>query len=117
MKNKYCVYKSTRTRGDGGPGRYVDPDTWITGPDPVRHDKYYGYLKHRAQAKFRKEEYQLTWEDWEAYWPHHKWQCRGRKKTDLCLMRIDITQPWSVENCEVAERMKYLKRQQEYRDA
>jgi len=85
-----------------GRGRPVRPDTWITGPDETVRDQYYAHLKHRAQARFRGEEYNLTWEDWQELW-RCCWQCRGRKATELSLYRIDNKLPWDTSNVVVVE--------------
>lgn len=110
-KYKHNVKTRERIR-QGYPER---PDRWITGPDPIEHDKYYGYMKHKAQAKFRGEDYSLTWEDWQDLWPHDKWLCRGRGKEDLCLMQSDPILGWHNYNVEVVTRHTYLKRAAEYK--
>ena len=102
MKLKYA--KPGRPMGSKGYGRCSDPSTWNTGPDPLRRDKYYAYLKHKAQANFRKETYLLTWEDWEHMWTDDKWQQRGRKIENLCLTRIDFSGAWSVDNVTICTR-------------
>jgi hypothetical protein len=115
-KAKYYSIKGTKKKGDGMPGRYPNPDEWLSGPDPIEHDKYYAWKKHHAQARYRKEEYDLSWEDWQELWPNDKWLSRGRGKDDFCLCRINPEQPWTLYNCEVVDRMTYLKRANEYRE-
>ena len=111
---KYAKASQPDRYKPGGPGRPIRPEEWCTGEDPVRHDKYYAWLKHRAQAKFRKEDYDLTWEDWESLWTDELWFQRGRAKTDLCLGRLDHLGPWSLDNCHVIPREEHLKRQGEF---
>lgn len=116
MRHKYKTLNPRgKQKGDPGAGRYVDPSKWVTGPDPVRHDKYYAWLKHRSQARYRDEDYELTWEQWESLWPNELWFRRGRARTDLCLQRIDPTGAWSMSNCEITTRLEHLrtKRQRE----
>ena len=109
MKYKYATTTGKgRPKGSKGCGRTSDPDQWITGPDPQRRDKYYAYLKHKAQANFRGEEYSLTWEDWEDLWCEPNWSNRGRKITDLCLTRLDYKGPWSVDNVIVCTRRQHF---------
>lgn len=107
---KYATHSNphNKQKGGRGSGRYVDPDNWCTGPDPIRHDKYYGYLKHKAQAKHRKEEYSLTWEDWESIWPDEYWVLRGRGVGNLCLQQITLGDGWHMNNIEVVTRGKHF---------
>jgi hypothetical protein len=61
---------------------------------------YIPWLKARAQANFRNEEWLLTFEDWFALWDGI-WHQRGRDSDDLCLARMDMSGPWSVANVEI----------------
>jgi len=91
-------------------GLKEDPSKWISGPDPIDHDKYYAYSKHKSQAKFRNEDYELTWDDWISIWPHHIWLQRGRGSDDLCLSRLDFSEGWTMDNLEVIPRLTHLKK-------
>lgn len=116
MKYKYA--KKPVPKPYCGTGRIPgveNPKQWITGPDPITHDKYYAYLKHRAQRKFRNEEYQLSWEDWQQLWPDDLFLKRGRGRDDLCLMLKDLSEPWHVNNVAVVPRIEQLARSKEYR--
>jgi hypothetical protein len=79
------------------------PHTWITGVDPLRHDQYSAFLKARAQANFRQEQWQLTFEDYEAMWSG-QWHLRSRDSLGLSMSRLDPAQPWRVGNCFIATR-------------
>lgn len=111
------VHKSTRVKGDGRRGFIPDPSKWLSGPDPVRHDKYYAYLKHRAQAKFRGETYNLTFDEFANVWEDELWFERGRSADSMCLSRIDFEGPWETSNIEVMSRGEHLKkkRRREYK--
>ena len=86
------------------------PQTWITGTDPLTHEQYTAWLKHRAQAHFRNEEYSLTFEDWSWFWNQDdRWSRRGRSGTSLCLTRIDHSEPWSRSNCLIITRQVQMK--------
>jgi len=85
-------------------------DRWITGSDPVLRDKYYAYLKHRAQAKYRREHYELDFEDWLELWPDSKWHLRGRYSHSLCLTLLKPEFGWVRENCVVVNRGSQCKR-------
>jgi len=109
MRYKYALPLTTRTKDNySGPGRFSDPNEWVTGPDPVRREKYYGFLKHRSQAWHRKQEYDLQWNEWEQLWPDHDWELRGRKIDDLIIFRLDPELPWCKDNVCVDTRRKHF---------
>lgn len=86
--------------------------SWVTGSDPRRRDQYYGWMKHKAQAKFRSEPHELTFDEWESIWNHAgAWEQRGRSLDSLCLTRKNVQQAWSNENCEIITRQEQLDRQ------
>lgn len=117
MKEKYIPKtKGTKAKGDGKPGRYINPATWSTGPDIVTREKYYAFLKHRSQAIFRKETYELTWEDWQKLWTNDLFERRGRNRDSLCLSRKVLTESWNLNNCVITERYNHLKRAKEFRN-
>lgn len=80
------------------------PDTWISGPDIVEHDKYYAWQKHRSQARHRKEAYDLTWQDFRTVWPNALFVQRGRRPDNYCMIRLDNTKPWDISNVQVVTR-------------
>lgn len=104
-RNSYYIKPGGAKRG-----RPSKPEEWISGPDPVMHDMYYAYLKHKSQAQYRKEEYSLTWDCWQQLWPLDKWEQRGRRRNSFCLTRIDTDDAWSVDNAEVITNKEKLKR-------
>lgn len=100
-----------------GPGRRSDPSKWITGEDPLTRDKYYAWLKHRAQAKHRKEEYDLTWEDWQSLWSDDNFKLRGRLGDNLCLTRSNFAGPWCLSNVKVVTRLEHFRMKKEMNNA
>lgn len=106
MKLKYSIIG--RPLGTPGTGKCSDPRNWNTGPDPLRREKYYAYLKHKAQAWYRDELYLITWEEWEHMWPDDVWFKRGRKITDLCLTRLDFEGAWSTDNVVICTRARHF---------
>ena len=86
-------------------------------PTEYLRNKYYAYLKHRAQARHRSEDYTLTWEDWHELWTEDSWQCRGRRVTDLCLGRLDWAEGWHKNNVRVMTRRQHFDIRQTYYDA
>lgn len=94
-----------------GKPRKIFPHNWISGPDILTHEMYYAWQKHKAQANFRKEAHDLTWEDWLEIW--HKpseFLSRGRQPEDLTLTREDPMGAWTLSNCIVVTRLEQLRR-------
>lgn len=114
MQYKY-MKPGTKLAPNGCQGRYVDPDRWITGPDPLRREKYYAYLKHKAQCNFRGEDHELTFDDWEQLWSDEDFLKRGKSIDSLCLTRHHYDEPWSYANCQVVTKREHLKRNGEFR--
>lgn len=99
-----------------GRPRKIFPDNWCTGPDPLRHEMYYAWQKHRSQANYRKEPYDLSWEDWEKIWQNTTlFLNRGRKPDDMTLTREDPDGAWTLSNCIVITRLEQLRRAMEYK--
>lgn len=86
------------------------PETWKSGPDEQRHDQYHAWLRHRAQANFRKESYSLTFEDWVQVWAD-QWNNRGRVKDSIMLVRINYDLGWELSNIELITRKEHGQRQ------
>ena len=100
--------------GPSGLGRKSDPKHWKTGPCMVTRDKYYAFLKHRSQSNYRGETHSLTWEQWQALFPDHIWECRGRGSEDLCLGRLDWRLGWHTDNVAVMTRTQHFSIKKEY---
>jgi hypothetical protein len=85
-------------------------EDWVTGPDVERHDKYYVWMRARNAARFRGEDWQLTFEEFENFWTSDLWEWRGsRTRNGLMLCRIDHSGPWSTDNCEIMNRSQLMK--------
>lgn len=113
MQNKYAPYKSKSVKGRA---RRRTPEYWKSGPDPLHHEMYYAWSKHRSQAQYRKEQYLITWEDWLTIWADpNDFLRRGRKPEDLTLTRQDPSGPWSLDNVEIMIRIEHLRREIERR--
>jgi len=112
---KYYKLPKRNNKPPTNKGRLPDCADWISGPCPVMHDKYYAWLKHRAQARYRHEDYELSWADWCELWTPELWPQRGKQSYSMCLQRKDIWGPWSLDNCEVVTRLEQLRRRSEYR--
>lgn len=104
--------KPVRRSGRYGPR----PHTWVIGEDAghYKHSMYLPWLRAKAQARFRDEDWQLTFEEFYELWKDH-WPKRGRAVDALCMSRMDFDAEWSVANCRIVDRADHLKRQGEYR--
>lgn len=111
MFNKY-IPQSTRLPGQArGKGNTIR----LPFTDPFERERYYAFTKHRAQANFRNEPYELTHEDWCELWPQELFLQRGRGGLDLCLSRQCTACAWSKDNVRVVTRREHLKRNGEFR--
>lgn len=113
MKEKYIPKLKGNT--DPSKGKVSDPSHWKTGPDPLTREKYYAWLKHRCQARFRNQLYDLTWEQWQCLWTDDLYAQRGRKKQDLCISRVDMRLGWCIDNVDIISRDQQLKREGAHR--
>jgi hypothetical protein len=95
----------------GKPGRGCGPrpTVWCTGPDPVRHEQYTQFLRQRAQARFRKEGWEIDFEDFVSIWGGD-WSHRGRARDELCMTRQDYNLPWHVSNVVIVPRHEHVRR-------
>jgi hypothetical protein len=65
------------------------------------------YNKMKSQAKFRKEAWELTLEDFFELWRDH-WLDRGRGSDNVVLARIDPAQAWHKHNAEITPRWQHI---------
>ena len=84
------------------------PHCWITGLDPKKHDMYHPWQMSKAQANFRQEEWDLTFEEYYNLWEPH-WENRGRRTQDMCMTRKDVEKAWTKKNVHVITRMEHFK--------
>lgn len=96
-------------------GRKVDRSTWKYGPDDYTHESHYAWLKHRSQARYRGEEYHLTFEQWHTLWTPDTLAQRGRNNHSLILTRLNWDEPWDIVNVHVVTRPVHSKLQGENR--
>ena len=79
---------------------------WISGPDPHHHKLYVAFGYHRVSARLRGETWDLPWETWRDIWLPN-WEFRGRLANDLCLARIDMDGPWTLDNVHLITRREH----------
>lgn len=111
MKYAPPARKKTAPGVGTGRGRARSPETWKSGPSLYRHDCYYAYLKHRCQARYRSETYELTMEEWFDIWDEESFNQRGRSVDSICLSKKDYKGPWRRDNVQLISRLEHLRRQ------
>ena len=84
------------------------PYSWKYPGDKIRSDKNRGFLRARAQCRFRGEPFELTTEEWQALWTDDLWLNRGRLPEQYCLIRDDLKEPWRVDNVMLTTRRLQL---------
>jgi hypothetical protein len=68
----------------------------------------------KAQAVFRKEPWDLSFEEYCAIWQDH-WHNRGRCPENVCMTRRDEDIGWDFENIEIITRKEHFQRGAERR--
>lgn len=102
---------TTTKRGPGRPKGKPQPHL-IKWPGILREQRL-AYCRMRAQAKFRDEEFTLTWTEFQDIWLPI-WDHRGSKADCVCLSRIDMEGPWSIDNIHVITREEHFKLRSSY---
>lgn len=91
------------------PKRRIDPSRWLSGPTEYERELFYAWHKHRAQANYRKEHYNLSYSDWRIIWSNPQdFLNRGRGPENVVLTRRDTNLPWQLDNCEIQLRYDHL---------
>ena len=85
--------------------------------DPVeldRQSRRLAYIRFVCQARFRKEENDLTLEQFNELWRDPKlWAKRGRHVDCPTMTRIDDDKPWSLGNIMIIDRLEQLRKARE----
>lgn len=66
------------------------------------------YQRHRAQALFRGEGYDLSEDYWNSIWTEERFKLRGMRAECLCLSRRDVARPWAPGNLVLMTRQVQL---------
>lgn len=85
------------------------PHCWSHGADPLLRAQGRGYSVAAAQARLRREPFELSFADYCAAWGGH-WARRGRRAQDLCLTRRDAARPWRLDNVCLMTRAEHVRR-------
>lgn len=63
------------------------------------------WLRHKCQAKFRNEAYELPYDSWLTVWQDSgKMDLMGRRKGAYTMVRIDPQAPWHISNVAIMTR-------------
>lgn len=89
------------------------PHLWLVQGE-VPHQQHIAYNRARAQAHFRGEYWDLTFEQFQAKW-QGLWHRRGRGNGDYCLTREDPDGAWTWSNVDCIPRLEHLQRQRLYK--
>jgi hypothetical protein len=99
-----------KNTGNRRAGTGPRPHVWIVGPDNNKHQMYIPWLKAKAQANFRNDEWNLEFEDYFAMW-NGNWHLRGRQSDDLCMTRINWSGAWEKDNIQLVTRKQHCQAQ------
>lgn len=80
----------------------------------LNHQQYMAFLQMRAQANFRREQFLLSFDDFQQLWRRH-WDLKGRSNSSYCLTRNDPGGAWELSNVECIPRVEHLRRQKLYK--
>ena len=81
----------------------VFPERWKQGPDNNKRIVNRWFLMAKAQAKYRDEPWEITFEDYWAFWNGYT-NRRGKGADDYQLKRINEKAPWHKSNCVLEQR-------------
>lgn len=102
------------TKGQRLTGRHARgvprPHCWLVGPDEKKHKMYHPWQMSKAQATFRNEGWELSFDEYYELWKDD-WDNRGRKSENMCMTRLDPDMPWAVGNVQVIKRVDHLRNQ------
>jgi hypothetical protein len=105
---------STNPKGGGRTKGKVYPNAIIY--PGILGEIRFKYTQMKAQAKFRGEEFVLTWQEFQDKW-QGKWHLRGRESNSLCMTRLDWDGAWDNDNTIIVERIEHLRIQTQHRVA
>jgi hypothetical protein len=86
------------------------PHVWLCGEDPYKHSMYIPWLKAKAQANYRDEGWDLSFDNFYELW-RENWHQRGREADDVVMTREDVQGPWDKKNTILMTRKEHLQRQ------
>lgn len=91
------------------------PHLWSTGTCPIKHDKFLKWHQQRNQAQWRGETWAIDFEEFCELWAEHDWDQRGRKPSDLCMVRKSYELNWTLDNVHIVTRAEHWQHQHQQR--
>ena len=77
--------------------------------DDLLHDQHWAWLRKKAQATFRGEEWTLSIEEWFDLWAKSgQWENRGRHPHASAVFMTDPEKGWHAWNVAVCDRTEML---------
>lgn len=77
--------------------------------DPFLHARNLAFIRSRAQARYRGEQWDLSLEEFCHFWSTEAlWAQRGRNPQAMVLTRFDAEKPWDRRNCCIMNRLDQL---------
>ena len=98
---------------DGHPMHDARPYRWHF-QDPILREQHFAYNKMKAQAIYRREEWELSLQDYFDAWAG-SWSMRGRASHNMVMTRRDPDRAWSRANVEIIPRYESICRVAEQR--
>ena len=99
MKHKHKQKKGQRYPGHNAHQDYID----CTHPLNCLNWRM-KYLRHKCQAKYRKEEFDMTYEEFLDIWyDSNHWNRARRSRNCYQMRRISIKEPWCKDNIEIVK--------------
>jgi hypothetical protein len=83
------------------------PQVWLCGPDEYKHSMYHPWQMARAQANYRGEDWDLSFEEYYELWKD-EWPNRGRRPQDMCMTRQDAEGAWDSTNAYIITREEHF---------
>ena len=109
-KNRNCVRIEHLQLGEDKPSaKYKNrqsgprPQTWKHGPSQALKDLNMAFLRARAQAKYRGEEWRLTFDEFRDKWAG-RYPETGIQSHCIVMVRSDPQGAWSFANTELMRR-------------
>jgi hypothetical protein len=77
--------------------------------DKIPSDWRLRYSRARAQAKYRKEQWEFNIETWYGFWQSsNQSEKLGSKLDGVVMVRLDKNRAWSIDNCIIVSRRHQL---------
>jgi len=74
-------------------------------PDDIKHAQHWAWLRKKAQATYRGEDWTLSIDEWFKIWDESgQWDNRGRHRHSSAMFMIDPEKGWHVWNVAIFDR-------------